>query len=113
MQVFIALRRLLYLTRLIDQSVHNDTGRHFRFAIAAVPHTQLTILAMRDAAEKLLSEFDVSTISVFSTNEQTRTSDDYFLGSGDKASTAVSNLSMVFQDTYIHDYARTTIDSIT
>jgi phytanoyl-CoA hydroxylase len=41
--------------------------------------------ALRGRAEKLVSEFDpAGVVSIFSTHEQTRTSDDYFLGSGDQ-----------------------------
>jgi len=41
--------------------------------------------ALRERAEKLVAEFNPSDhLSIFSTNEQTRTSDDYFLNSGDK-----------------------------
>lgn len=41
--------------------------------------------ALRERAEELVREFDpCGIISIFSTNEQTRTSDDYFLESGDK-----------------------------
>jgi phytanoyl-CoA hydroxylase len=39
---------------------------------------------LRRRADELVHGFDPSVISVFSTREQTRTSDDYFLGSGDK-----------------------------
>src|SRR6267142_2759284 len=40
---------------------------------------------LRDRAEQLVGEFDPQGIvSIFSTHEQTRTSDDYFLESGDK-----------------------------
>ena len=40
---------------------------------------------LRQRAEELVREFDPQEIvSIFSTREQTRTSDDYFLGSGDK-----------------------------
>jgi phytanoyl-CoA hydroxylase len=40
---------------------------------------------LRRRASELLEEFDPSeNVSVFSTREQTRTSDEYFLGSGDK-----------------------------
>ena len=39
--------------------------------------------ALRERARALVDAFDPSTISIFSTREQTRTSDDYFLGSGD------------------------------
>src|SRR5437868_11536192 len=39
---------------------------------------------LRARAEELMREFDPSLISIFSTHEQTRTSDDYFLESGDK-----------------------------
>ena len=40
---------------------------------------------LRERAEKLVAEFDPrGVVSVFSTREQTRTSDDYFLTSGDK-----------------------------
>lgn len=37
---------------------------------------------LRDRARELVEGFDPSTVSIFSTKEQTRTSDDYFLGSG-------------------------------
>jgi len=41
--------------------------------------------ALRARAEELVRDFDpAGLISIFSTREQTRTSDDYFLGSGDK-----------------------------
>ena len=41
--------------------------------------------ALRERAGELVAEFDPSDyISIFSTHEQTRTSDDYFLNSGDK-----------------------------
>src|SRR5205807_8523496 len=39
---------------------------------------------LRARAEELVHEFNPSLISIFSTHEQTRTSDDYFLESGDK-----------------------------
>ena len=39
--------------------------------------------ALMDRARALVDAFDPATISIFSTNEQTRTSDDYFLDSGD------------------------------
>src|SRR5437868_11727874 len=39
---------------------------------------------LRARAEELMREFDPSLISIFSTREQTRSSDDYFLESGDK-----------------------------
>ncbi len=39
--------------------------------------------ALRERARELVEAFDPTTVSVFSTREQTRTSDDYFLGSGD------------------------------
>ena len=40
---------------------------------------------LRERARKLVSEFDAHGVrSIFSTHEQTRTSDDYFLESGDK-----------------------------
>ncbi|HEX8888246.1 MAG TPA: phytanoyl-CoA dioxygenase family protein [Pyrinomonadaceae bacterium] len=40
---------------------------------------------LRERAQKLVAAFDPSEVrSIFSTHEQTRTSDDYFLGSGDK-----------------------------
>jgi len=41
---------------------------------------------LRARAEQLVREFDPSVISIFSTHEQTRTSDEYFLDSGDKIS---------------------------
>lgn len=40
--------------------------------------------ALRARATELVRDFDPSIISIFSTREQTRKSDDYFLGSGDK-----------------------------
>jgi len=41
--------------------------------------------ALRQRAQELVAEFDPQgLVSIFSTNEQTRTSDDYFLESGDK-----------------------------
>ncbi len=39
---------------------------------------------LRARAEKLVQEFDPSVVSIFSTHKQTRTSDEYFLESGDK-----------------------------
>ena len=39
---------------------------------------------LRARAEAMVREFEPESISIFSTHEQTRTSDDYFLGSGDK-----------------------------
>ena len=40
---------------------------------------------LRERAEQLVRDFDPrGIVSIFSTREQTRTSDDYFLGSGDK-----------------------------
>ena len=39
---------------------------------------------MIDRARALVDAFEPETVSIFSTNEQTRTSDDYFLGSGDQ-----------------------------
>src|SRR3989442_14339217 len=40
---------------------------------------------LRERAEELVRKFDPSgVVSIFSTHEQTRTSDDYFLESGDK-----------------------------
>jgi phytanoyl-CoA hydroxylase len=44
-----------------------------------------TCSKLRNRAELLVAEFDpTDVVSIFSTNEQTRTSDDYFLSSGDK-----------------------------
>ncbi|HYX42191.1 MAG TPA: phytanoyl-CoA dioxygenase family protein [Pyrinomonadaceae bacterium] len=40
--------------------------------------------ALRARAEELVEGFDPSVVSIFSTHEQTRTSDEYFLTSGDK-----------------------------
>src|SRR5438270_2220832 len=40
--------------------------------------------ALRARAEELVAAFDPSVVSIFSTHEQTRTSDKYFLTSGDK-----------------------------
>src|ERR1700742_5407522 len=39
---------------------------------------------LRARAEELVAAFEPETVSVFSTREQTRTSDEYFLSSGDK-----------------------------
>ena len=39
---------------------------------------------LRARAEEMVREFEPQNISIFSTHEQTRTSDDYFLESGDK-----------------------------
>lgn len=39
---------------------------------------------LRARAEELVAGFEPETVSVFSTHEQTRTSDEYFLSSGDK-----------------------------
>ncbi len=39
---------------------------------------------MVERARALVDAFEPETVSIFSTNEQTRTSDDYFLGSGDQ-----------------------------
>ena len=41
-----------------------------------------TMADMRASAEQVVRDFDASTVSVFSTNEQVRSTDDYFLGSG-------------------------------
>ncbi|NLD77674.1 MAG: phytanoyl-CoA dioxygenase family protein [Acidimicrobiales bacterium] len=41
---------------------------------------------LRRRALEIVDEFDASTVSIFSTNEQDRTSDDYFLASGDNIS---------------------------
>jgi phytanoyl-CoA hydroxylase len=40
--------------------------------------------ALRARAEELVESFDPSVVSIFSTHEQTRTSDEYFLASGDQ-----------------------------
>src|ERR1051325_8650781 len=40
--------------------------------------------ALRACAEELVESFDPSVVSIFSTHEQTRTSDEYFLTSGDQ-----------------------------
>lgn len=42
-----------------------------------------TCETLRARARALVDTFDPTTISIFSTHEQTRTTDDYFLGSGD------------------------------
>jgi phytanoyl-CoA hydroxylase len=42
--------------------------------------------ALMARAAEILADFDPSTVSVFSTKEQTRTSDEYFLASGDRIS---------------------------
>ncbi|HMF56392.1 MAG TPA: phytanoyl-CoA dioxygenase family protein [Pyrinomonadaceae bacterium] len=39
---------------------------------------------LRERADELVKGFDPQVVSIFSTHEQTRTSDDYFLESGDK-----------------------------
>lgn len=44
---------------------------------------EATCDALRGRARALVDAFDPTTVSIFSTKEQTRTSDDYFLGSGD------------------------------
>ena len=41
---------------------------------------------LRERAEQIVENFDPATVSVFSTHEQTRTSDEYFLASGDHIS---------------------------
>ena len=41
---------------------------------------------LKARANEIVDEFDASTVSIFSTHEQTRTSDDYFLASGDNIS---------------------------
>jgi phytanoyl-CoA hydroxylase len=46
-----------------------------------VPRAECDVLVHR--AKALVDAFEPSTISIFSTNEQTRTTDDHFLGSGD------------------------------
>lgn len=43
-----------------------------------------TCARLKSRAEALVEGFDEDVVSVFSTKEQTRTSDDYFLESGDK-----------------------------
>lgn len=45
--------------------------------------TPETCDSLRERARALVDAFDPSTISIFSTREQARTTDDYFLGSGD------------------------------
>ena len=42
------------------------------------------IIAARTRISEIISEFDMSQVSIFSTTEQTRTSDEYFIDSGDK-----------------------------
>lgn len=42
------------------------------------------IATLRDRASAIVDAFDPTEISIFSTNDQARTSDDYFLDSGDK-----------------------------
>jgi phytanoyl-CoA hydroxylase len=42
------------------------------------------ITAARSRITEIISEFDMSQVSIFSTTEQTRTSDEYFIDSGDK-----------------------------
>ncbi|MCZ6900462.1 MAG: phytanoyl-CoA dioxygenase family protein [Bacteroidetes bacterium] len=42
------------------------------------------IATLRLKAEKMVNDFDVSQVSVFSTVDQTKTSDQYFIDSGDK-----------------------------
>jgi phytanoyl-CoA hydroxylase len=47
--------------------------------------TRQMCAALRERASELVAEFDPQgVVSIFSTNEQTRTSDDYFLESGDR-----------------------------
>ena len=44
-----------------------------------------TCARLVDRARRLVDDFDPGAVrSIFTTHEQTRTSDDYFLGSGDK-----------------------------
>ncbi|MCB0976073.1 MAG: phytanoyl-CoA dioxygenase family protein [Acidimicrobiales bacterium] len=50
----------------------------------AVDHSACDELIAR--AGEIVDAFDPSTVSIFSTQEQTRTSDDYFLASGDRIS---------------------------
>ncbi len=52
------------------------------FAILPGFVPEATCDALRDRARALVASFEPTTISIFSTNEQTRTSDDYFLESG-------------------------------
>lgn len=43
-------------------------------------------LELRQRSLEIVDDFDASTVSIFSTHEQTRTSDEYFLASGDRIS---------------------------
>lgn len=50
----------------------------------AIPHDACDELVQR--AEQIVDEFDPTTVSIFSTNEQTRTTDEYFLDSASAVS---------------------------
>ena len=67
------------LSQEIVDGFHRDG-----FAVIPRHISAATVAALRADIDKVLDAFDPSTVSVFSTKEQTRTSDDYFLGSGDK-----------------------------
>ncbi len=61
-------------------------SQYHRDGFAVIPRalSAATIASLRTDMDSLLAGFDPKTVSVFSTKEQTRTSDDYFLESGDK-----------------------------
>src|SRR5689334_2950837 len=62
-----------------------DLERYARDGFLVVPDVvdAATCAMLRARAASLIDGFDASSVSIFSTNEQTRTSDDYFLESGD------------------------------
>lgn len=68
-----------YISKDVIESFHRDG-----YSVIPSALSKDTIAAIRADMDTLLRDFDPKTISIFSTKEQTRTSDDYFLGSGDK-----------------------------
>jgi phytanoyl-CoA hydroxylase len=69
--------------RLSEEQLANFKRDGYLVLRDAVPSAQCERLRRR--ADELVAQFDpTETVSIFSTEEQTRTSDDYFLNSGDK-----------------------------